>query len=149
MCIRDRYLIVIGLNPQYSNELSKYDTLNLPWKVTTVYINGVFSFRKTEKNFFPLAFVGVGFNILHKNRVSGKYVEIESKSSMELGLKAGGGLNYYLSGTPLGFELRAFILYLTALGVSSYSYQSYTSPSPGFSGENLVWAVDLGLKYRF
>ena len=147
--INAEYLIVIGLNPQYSNESSKYDTLNLPWKVTTVYINGVFSFRKTKKNFFPLAFFGVGFNILQKTRVSGKYVEIESKSSMDLGLKLGGGLNYYIPGTPLGFELRAFILYLSALGVTSYSYQSYTSPSPGFYGENLIWAVDLGFKYRF
>ena len=147
--INAEYLIVIGLNPQYSNEFSKYDTLNLPWKITTVYLNGVFNLRKTKRKFFPFAFFGVGFNILHKNRVSGNYVEIESKSLVDLGLKMGGGFSYYLPGTPLGFELRAFILYLTALGVSSYSYQSYTSPSPGFSGENLVWAVDLGLKYRF
>lgn len=147
--INAEYLIVIRLNPQYSNESSKYDTLNLPWKVTTVYINGVFNSQKTNGKVFPFAFFGVGFNILQKNRVAGKYYEIESKSSVDLGLKLGGGLNYYLPGTPLGFELRAFILYLTALGVSSYSYQSYTSPSPGFSGENLIWAVDLGLKYRF
>ncbi len=147
--INAEYLIVIGLNPQYSNESSKYDTLNLPWKITTVYLNGVFNLRKTKRKFFPFAFFGVGFNILHKNRVSGNYVEIESKSLVDLGLKMGGGLNYYIPGTPLGFELRAFILYLSALGVSSYSYQSYTSPSPGFYGENLIWAVDLGFKYRF
>lgn len=147
--INAEYLIVIGLNPQYSNESSKYDTLNLPWKITTVYLNGVFNLRKTKRKFFPFAFFGVGFNILHKNRVSGNYVEIESKSLVDLGLKMGGGFSYYLPGTPLGFELRAFILYLSALGVTSYSYQSYTSPSPGFYGENLIWAVDLGFKYRF
>ena len=147
--INAEYLIVIGLNPQYSNEFSKYDTLNLPWKITTVYLNGVFNLRKTKRKFFPFAFFGVGFNILHKNRVSGNYVEIESKSLVDLGLKMGGGFSYYLPGTPLGFELRAFILYLTAVGASSYSYQSYTSPTPGFYGENLIWAVDLGFKYRF
>ena len=147
--INAEYLIVIGLNPQYSNESSKYDTLNLPWKITTVYLNGVFNLRKTKRKFFPFAFFGVGFNILHKNRVSGNYVEIESKSLVDLGLKMGGGFSYYLPGTPLGFELRAFILYLTAVGASSYSYQSYTSPTPGFYGENLIWAVDLGFKYRF
>jgi len=147
--INAEYLIVIGLNPQYSNDLSRYDTLYLPWKITTVYLNGVFNLRKTKRKFFPFAFFGVGFNILHKNRVSGNYVEIESKSLVDLGLKMGGGFSYYLPGTPLGFELRAFILYLTAVGASSYSYQSYTSPTPGFYGENLIWAVDLGFKYRF
>jgi hypothetical protein len=147
--INAEYLIAIGLNPLYGNDLSKYDTLDMPWRITTIYINGVFSFQKTKRKFYPFAFFGVGFNILHKNRASGKYIEIESKSSVDLGLKGGGGLSYYLPGAPLGFELRAFILYLTVVGVPSYSYQSYTSPSTGFSGENLVWVVDLGLKYRF
>jgi opacity protein-like surface antigen len=147
--INAEYLIVIGLYPRYGNEASKYDTLSLPWKITTIYINGVFHFRKTKRKFFPFAFFGVGFNIIHKNKTSGKYIEIEAKSDVDLGLKIGGGLNYNLPGAPLGFELRAFILYLTAVGTPSYSYQSYTTPSTGFSGENLVWAVDLGLKYRF
>jgi hypothetical protein len=147
--INAEYLILIGLNPQSNTDPSKYDTLSLPWKITTVYINGVFNFRKTKGKVFPFAFFGVGFNILNKTRVSGKYMEIESDSSVDLGLKGGGGLNYYLPGAALGFELRAFILYLTAVGGPSYSYQSYTSPSPGFYGENIVWAVDLGLKYRF
>ena len=147
--INAEYMILIGLNPQWSDNTPRYDTLSLPWIITTVYINGVFDLGKTKENFSPFAFVGAGFNILHKNKVSGKYVEIESESSMDLGIKAGGGLSYYLPGTRLGFELRAFILYLTAVGAPSYSYQSYTSPTPGFSSENLVWAVDLGLKYRF
>lgn len=147
--INSEYLIVIGLNPRNPSELSKYDTLDMPWRISTININGVFNFRKTKTKVLPFAFFGAGFNIVHKNRASGKYVEIESESSVDLGLKMGGGLNYYLSGSDLGFELRAFILYLTAVGAPSYSYQSYTSPSPGFTGENLVWAVDLGLKYRF
>lgn len=147
--INAEYLVLIGLNSQYSDGPSYYDPLNLPWKVTTVYINGVFNSQKTNGKVFPFAFFGVGFNIVQKNSVSGNYVEIESKSSVDLGLKGGGGLSYYLPGAPLGFELRAFILFLTAVGISSYSYQSYTSPSPGFYGDNLVWAVDLGLKYRF
>ncbi len=147
--INAEYLIAIGLNPVYSNDYPRYDTLNLPWKVTTIYINGVFNFQKTKGKVFPFAFAGVGFNILHKNRVSGEYVAIESKSSVDLGLKGGGGLGYSVPGTSLGFELSAFILYLTVAELPSYSYRSYTSLSPGFSSENLVWAVDLGLKYRF
>lgn len=147
--INAEYLIAIGLNPVYSDALPRYDTLNLPWNVTTIYINGVFNLGKTKAKVFPFAFVGVGFNVLNKNRVSGDYVEVESKSSVELGLKGGGGLSYSLPHAPLGFELRAFILYLSSIGVTSYSYESYTSPTPGFSGENLVWAFDFGLKFRF
>lgn len=147
--INAEYLVVIGLNPILSSGPPRYDTINLPWKVTTVYINGIFNLGKTEGRVFPFAFAGVGFNILQKNRVSGEFVAVESKSSVDLGLKGGGGINYYLPGNFLGLELRAFILYLTAVGVTSYAYESYTSPTPGFAGENLVWAVDLGLKYRF
>jgi hypothetical protein len=147
--INAEYVIAIGLNPVYSDRLPRYDSVNLPWNVTTIYINGVFNLGKARAKVYPFAFVGVGFNILNRNRVSGNYVEVESKSTVDLGLKGGGGFSYFLPHAPLGFELRAFILYLTSLGVTSYSYESYTSPAPGFSGENLVWAVDLGLKVRF
>ena len=147
--INAEYLFVIGLNHKYGFEKSRYDPVNLPWKVTTVYINGVFRVTKAKGKIFPFAFAGVGFNILNKNSASGIYVTLESKSTMDLGLKFGGGLGFYPGGASLGFELRGFILYLAALGVASYDYQSYTNPSPGFTGENLVWAVDLGAKYRF
>jgi hypothetical protein len=45
--INAEYLILIGLNPQDSSDLSKYDALDMPWRITTIYINGVFSFRET------------------------------------------------------------------------------------------------------
>lgn len=147
--INAEYLILIGLNPSRGQNLPRYDTLDLPWRITTVYINGVFRFQKTKKKVAPFAFFGAGFNICNNNRATGEYVEIESESSVDLGLKMGGGLDYTPSGADIGFELRAFILYLTAVGAPSYSFQSYTNPSPGFSGENLVWAFDLGMKYRF
>lgn len=147
--INAEYLFLIVLNHKYGFQQSRYDSVNLPWKVTTVYFNGVYNFQRTKGKVFPFAFAGVGFNILQKNSTSGVYVEIESKSSVDFGIKGGGGLGFYPKGAPLGFELRAFILYLTSVGVTSYSYQSYTSPTPAFSGENLVWAVDIGLKYRF
>jgi hypothetical protein len=147
--INAEYLFVIGLNPRYPTEQPRHDPVNLPWKVTAVYINGVFNFQKTEGKVFPFAFAGVGFNIIQKNSTSGSYVEIESKSSVDLGLKLGGGMSYYLRHTALGFELRAFILYLPAAETTSYQFQSYTNPAPGFTGENLVWAIDIGVKYRF
>jgi hypothetical protein len=147
--INAEYLFLIGLNHNYQSEHSRYDPINLPWKVTTIYINGVFNFPKDKGKVFPFGFFGVGFNVLQKSVASGTYVEIESKSSVDLGLKGGGGLGFYPRGASLGLELRGYILYLTAVGVETYSYQSYTSRSPGFSGENIVWAVDLGIKYRF
>jgi hypothetical protein len=147
--INAEYLVVIGLNSIYRFDPPRYDMVDLPWKVTTVYINGIYNIGKTRGSVFPFAFAGVGFNILHKNRVSGEFVAVESESNVDLGLKGGGGINYNLPGGFLSLELRAFLLYLTNLGVTSYTYQSYTSPAPEIGGENLVWAVDLGLKYRF
>jgi hypothetical protein len=147
--INAEYLFVLGLNPKYPSEKPRYDAVNLPWKVTTIYINGVFNFRKDKGKLFPFACVGAGFNILQKNSASGSHVKLESKSTMDLGLKGGGGLAFYPRGASLGLELRGYILYLAAVGVTSYAFQSYTNPSQGFTGENIVWAVDLGLKYRF
>ncbi len=147
--INAEYMFLIGLNSRYPSDRPLYDPVNLPWKVTTVYINGVFSFLKDKGKVFPFAFAGAGFNILQKNSVSGEYVALESESTMDLGLKLGGGFEFYPGGSPLGFDLRGFILYLTDLGMTRYDYQSYTSPTPGFAGENLVWAVDLGIKFRF
>ncbi len=148
--INAEYLIVLTLIPQWRNDNPvQYDSVQMPWTVTTVYINGVFSFKKALEKVVPFAFAGVGFNILHTNRVPGKYIAVESKSSVDLGIKAGGGMCFYLPRSPLGFELRAFILYLAMGNTASYGYQSYTSPAPIFTGDNLVWGIDLGLKYRF
>jgi hypothetical protein len=147
--INAEHLFVLGLNPKYLTDPPLYDPVNLSWEVTTVYINGVFNFQQDKGKVFPFAFAGAGFNILHKNRVHGKYVALESESTMDLGLKLGGGLGFYPGGASLGFELRGYLLYLTAVGVTHFAYQSYTNPTPGFTGENLVWAVDLGIKYRF
>ena len=148
--INAEYLIMLAFIPQWGNDNPvQYDSVQMPWIVTTVYINGVYNFKKEQEKIVPFAFAGVGFNILHTNRVSGKYIAVESKSSVDLGLKAGGGMCFYLPRSPLGFELRAFILYLAMGNTASYGYQSYTSPTPIFSGDNLVWGIDLGLKYRF
>jgi hypothetical protein len=143
------YLFVIGMNHQHGYEQSRYDPIHLPWKVTTVYINGVFNIQKAKGKVVPFALGGIGFNILQKNSASGTYVEIALKSTVTLGLKGGGGLGFYPSRASLGFELRGYILYLTTERATSYAYHSYTNPSTGISGENVVWAVDLGIKYRF
>ncbi len=147
--INAEYLIVLWLRPQWGGDSTQYDSMSLPWTITTVYLNGVFSFKKTAGKVAPFAFAGVGFNILHKKSALGKYFEVESESSVDFGLKGGGGIGYDLPGAPLGFELRAFILYLTTAGIEGYSYYSYSTPSPEFSTQNLVWGVDFGLKYRF
>ncbi len=147
--INAEYLFLVGLNPKYISEQPRYDSVNLPWKVTTFYINGVFNFQEDRGKLFPFAFAGAGFNILHKNNASGEYMTLESKSSIDLGLKLGGGLGLYPRGAALGFELRGYLLYLKAYDVSYSHFQSYTNSTPGFSSENIVWAVDLGIKYRF
>ena len=148
--INAEYLLVLALIPQWGNDNPvQFDSVQMPWTVTTVYINGVFGFKKTREKFVPFAFAGVGFNILHTNRVPGKYIAVESKSSVDLGIKAGGGICFYLLRSQLGFELRPFFLYLAMGNTSSYGYQYYTSPAPIFSSDNLVWGVDLGIKYRF
>jgi opacity protein-like surface antigen len=147
--INAEYLILLWLRPRWGGDSTQYDPVSLPWTLTTVYLNGVFSFHKTPGKVVPFAFAGVGFNVLHKKSALGKYFEVASKSTMDFGLKGGGGISYDLPGAPLGFELRAFILYLTTAGVESYSYFSHTTPSPEFSSQNLVWGVDFGLRYRF
>lgn len=142
------YTVVIAIS-RTGDPVVGYDPVEVPWKVTTLYLNGLFSFRKTPGRIVPYAFAGVGFNILSKKSAAGKYFKVESEPSVDVGLKGGGGIGYDLPQAPLGFELRAFILYLTTTGLEGYSYYSYTSPLPEFSTQNFVWGLDLGIKYRF
>lgn len=69
-----------------------------------------------------------------------------------MGLKCGAGLSYYLPKIlPLGFELRAFILFLGSISGSQYSPYIWGGGGTGpvAEADNYIWGIDLGIRYRF
>lgn len=143
------YKVIFFLISKSPEALGGYQPQHvLPWRVTTVFFNFVYRARKPDKKIIPYAFVGLGSCIVrgeHKEDLRRHY-RIEIRSAADLGLKAGGGLTFYLPKVlPLGFNIRAFI---QVLGAQAYGYYSTIGNVTEVGGWNIIWGIDLGLRYR-
>ncbi|NIO49742.1 MAG: outer membrane beta-barrel protein [Candidatus Aminicenantes bacterium] len=128
------------------------EPLDLSWSFTSLFFNAIYRARKSQKKITPFGFIGVGFFSVRKKEDHGRYFMIESRSTLDIGLKGGAGLSYYLPKIlPLCFELRAFILILGSIGGGYYSQYIWEGGGSGpvVEGYNYIWGIDLGINYRF
>lgn len=128
------------------------EPLDLSWSVTTIFINAIYRARKSQEKITPFGFVGFGFFSVGKKENNGRYFRLESRSSLDIGLKGGAGLSYCLPKIlPLCFELRAFILILGSISGGYYSPYMWEGAGTGPVAEsyNFIWGIDFGIRYRF
>lgn len=145
------YKVIFYLIPKSPEAKGVYQPQHvLSWSVSTIFINAIFRGRKPEKRIIPFAFAGAGLCFVQgeEKEFYEKHYKIEIRSAGDLALKAGGGFTFNLPEIlPLGFNIRAF---LQVLGAQAYGYYY---PSGGniteVGGYNIIWGIDMGLRYRF
>ena len=145
-------IVVIRIMSRDINYPDHNEPLDLSWSFTTLFINAIFRARKSQEKITPFGFIGLGFFSVRKKEDPGRYFKIESRRTVDIGLKGGAGLSYYLPKIlPLCFELRAFILILGNVYGGYYSPYIWGGGEPGPVAEayNYIWGIDLGIKYRF
>lgn len=152
---RASYKVTFYLRPKYPELPGNYTKDRLSWSVSSIILNAVFQARKSEKKIVPYGFLGLGLCSIQGEEEEREEYGIEIHSSLDLALKAGGGVSCYLPKIlPLGFNLRAFIMVLGTRVSGFYSpyggfYSSYGGSDIVLEGYNIIWGIELGLKYRF
>jgi hypothetical protein len=145
-------IVVMRITSRDINFADDNELLDLSWSVTTLFINAIYRARKPQEKITPFGFVGLGFFSIRKKEDYGRYFKIESRRTVDIGLKGGVGLSYNLPRIlPLCFELRAFILLIGDISGSHYSPYIWGGGDTGPVAEanNYIWGIDLGIKYRF
>jgi hypothetical protein len=149
---RANSIVLLRIKSRDINFPDDNEVLDLSWSVTTLFINAIYRARKSQEKITPFGFVGFGFFSVRKKEGHGRYFMIESRRTLDIGLKGGAGLSYYLPKIlPLCLELRAFILLLGSIGGGYYSQYIWEGGGAGPVAEanNFIWGIDLGIKYRF
>jgi len=152
---RASYKVTFYLRSQYPELPGNYTKNRLSWSVSSIILNAVFQARKSEKKIVPYGFLGLGLCSVQGGSEEDKDYGIEIHSSLDLALKAGGGVSCYLPKIlPLGINLRAFIMVLGTRVSGFYSpyggfYSSYGGSDIVLEGYNIIWGIELGLKYKF
>jgi len=141
------YTADFSLTPRGIGARQQIEKHRLGWSVTSVMVNVVYLTREPGEMMIPYGFIGLGFC-----SVKGEYEEkedysIQIRSDIDLALKAGGGVCLYLSkNLPLALNLRGFIM---VLGAYAFGYSSpYGGSDLIIEGWNLIWGVELSLKFR-
>ncbi|NIM57327.1 MAG: hypothetical protein GTO16_00075 [Candidatus Aminicenantes bacterium] len=145
-------IVVVSIRSRDINFSDDIEPLDLSWSVTNLFLNAIFRSRKSQEKITPFGFFGLGFFSVRKKEGHARYFKIESRRTVDIGLKGGAGLSYYLPKIlPLCFELRAFILILGNVYGGYYSPYTWEGGVPGPVAEayNYIWGIDLGIKYRF
>jgi hypothetical protein len=145
-------IIIMRIRSRDINYPDHNEPLDLSWSVTNLSLNAIFRARKSQEKITPFGFIGLGFFSVKKKEDHGRYFKIESRRTVDIGLKGGAGLSYYLPKIlPLCFELRAFILILGNVYGGYYSRYIWEGGEPGPVAEayNYIWGIDFGIKYRF
>lgn len=142
------YMVLFVLIPLAGARLI-YPRHHLSWSVSTIFLNLIFRARKSENKIIPYGLLGLGFCSVRGEEDYPQDYRIEIRSTMDLGLKAGAGMTFYLMPKiiPIGFDLRAFVQVLGA-DIGGY-YSPYYGSNIVAGGWNLVWGIGIGLKYRF
>lgn len=149
---RANSIVVMRIRSRDINFPDGNEPLDLSWSVTTLFINAIYRARKSQEKITPFGFIGLGFFSVRKKEDHGRYFKIESRRTVDIGLKGGAGLSYYLPKIlPLCFELRAFVLILGSISGAYYSPYIWGGGGAGPVAEayNYIWGIDLGIKYRF
>jgi hypothetical protein len=145
-------IVVVRISSRDINFPDDIEPLDLSWSVTNLSLNAIYRARKSQEKITPFGFIGLGFFSVRKKEDHGRYFKIESRRTVDIGLKGGAGLSYYLPKIlPLCFELRAFILILGNVYGGYYSPYIWGGGEPGPVAEayNYIWGIDLGIKYGF
>jgi hypothetical protein len=149
---RESSIVVMRISSRDINFPDDIEPLDLSWSVTSLFLNAIYRSRKSQEKITPFGFIGLGFFSVRKKEDHGRYFKIESRRTVDIGLKGGAGLSYYLPKIlPLCFELRVFILILGNVYGGYYSPYIWGGGEPGPVAEayNYIWGIDLGIKYRF
>lgn len=152
---RANYKGTFYLRPKYLEFRGKYTKNRLSWSASSIIINAVFQARKSEEKIVPYGFLGLGLCSVQGESEEGEEYGMEIHSSLDLALKAGGGINCYFPRLfPLGINLRAFIMVLGTRVAGYYSayggfYSSYGGSNIVLEGYNIIWGIELGFRYRF
>ncbi len=149
---RANSIVIVSIRSRDINFPDDSEPLDLAWSVTSLFLNAIFRARKPQGKITPFGFIGLGFFSVRKKEDHGRYFKIESRRTVDIGLKGGAGLSYYLPKIlPLCFELRAFILILGNIYGGYYSQYMWEGGGTGPVAEayNYIWGIDLGIKYRF
>ena len=147
---RASYQVKFALIPRYEYEglRIRYTKNRLSWSVSSIILNAIFQARKSEDNTVPYGFIGLGFCSVQGESEENEDYGIEIHSGLDLALKAGGGVSCYLPKIlPLGINMKAFIMILGARMFGLFS--PYGGGDVIIYGWNLIWGIELGLKYRF
>jgi hypothetical protein len=145
-------IVVMRIKSRDINFPDDIEPLDLSWSVTSLFLNAIYRVRKSKEKITPFGFIGLGFFSVRKKENHARYFKIESRRTVDIGIKGGAGLSYYLPKIlPLCFELRAFILILGNIYGGYYSPYIWGGGEPGPVAEayNYIWGIDLGIKYRF
>lgn len=145
-------IVVMRISSRDINFPNDIEPLDLSWSVTSLFLNAIYRARKSQEKITPFGFIGLGFFSVRKKEGHGRYFKIESRRTVDIGIKGGAGLSYYLPKIlPLCFELRAFILILGNIYGAYYSPYIWGGGGGGPVAEayNYIWGIDLGIKYRF
>jgi len=145
-------IVIMRIMSRDINFADDNEPLDLSWSVTSLFLNAIYRARKSQEKITPFGFIGLGFLSVRKKENHGRYFKLESRRIVEIGIKGGAGLSYYLPKIlPLCFELRAFILILGNIYGAYYSQYIWGGGGTGPVAEayNFIWGIDLGIKYRF
>jgi len=143
------YRVLFALLPKTGSK-AIYPQHHLSWSISSIFLNLIFRARKSEEKIIPYVFAGLGLCFIRgEDDFNQDYYRLDIPSTTDLGLKAGAGLTFYLDSIniPLGFDLKSFI---QVLGPKFGGYpSSYYGSDSEIGGWNIIWGVEIGLKYRF
>jgi len=144
------YMILFLISPMSTGFAEKFESLDVSLNVTSLFFNAIFSAPRRDRKMTPFFFMGLGSCFVQGKKDQGNYVKLDTVSKVELGLKAGGGLNFNISKSlPIGLNIRAFLMILgreTTYGVPT---PNYFGRGISEGGSNIIWGIDTGLKYSF
>lgn len=149
-----RYKSNFAMFPWHSEARIEYTKHWLSWSVSSILLHAIFQARKSSESIVPYGFLGLGLCYVRGEEEEAADYYIKIHPSVDLTLKTGGGVSFYFTrNSPLGLNLRAFIMVLGASLFGFYSAYGGSNFVHGTDivaqGVDIIWGIELGLRYRF